>query len=485
MNEYPASYAPPDAPPLELRPPEPRPPERQLPESRSATWLAAVLVLVLVFAVGVLVGQSGALGGGPVGAVSTGANPTGANPTGSGALPTPAGSGIAVDCKEGAPTDARLSLPSGAPADFNLFWQALACIHQNFVGRGEVDQTELTYGAIRGLVDALGDTGHSTFLTPEALASEQQALDGTVVGIGALLGEKEGQPVIVSVISGGPASRAGIRAGDAIVSVNGESVSGQAPDEVASQIRGTEGTEVVVQVFRPATNETIDFTMIREKIDFPAASWAFVPGTKIADLRLIQFSNGASDELRTVRDQAIAEGATGFILDLRSNPGGYVHEAVRTASLFLDKKTVYIRELASGERITVPTDDNYPASDLPMVVLIDQGTASSAEIVAAGLDSAGRGELIGQTTFGTGTVLLTYNLADGSAVRIAVERWLTPDGALIFGQGITPTVELEMPATGRALEPQELAAIPVANLPTMEDAQLIKAIELVTAAGAR
>ena len=445
-----------------------------------------------MFVVGILLGQSGALGGrltSDAPASTLGAPASGSPASGSPASGSPAAtgqpSGITTDCTSGDYTMGSPTEPSEAPADFDLFWQALACIRQNYVGRSDLNDTDLTYGAIQGMVDALGDTGHSVFLTPDALASEQQSLNGTVVGVGALLGTKDGQPVIVSVISGGPASKAGLKAGDVILSVNGEKVTDLGPSEVAAKIRGEEGTQVTVSILRPSTSEQLEFTMVREKIDFPAASWAFIPGTKIADLRLIQFSSGAADELRKARDEAVSQGATGFVLDLRSNPGGFVPEAVNTASLFLNDKTVYIRELASGERIPVQTDGNYPATDLPLVVLIDQGTASSAEIVSGALKSAGRGELVGETTFGTGTVLLTYNLADGSAVRIAVERWLTPDGELIFGKGISPTVELAMPATGRTLEPQEIGQLAPEAVATMDDAQMLKALEILRAAGAQ
>jgi carboxyl-terminal processing protease len=449
---------------------------------RPARWLAATLLLALTFVVGLLVGQTGALGGGLT-SNAPGVTPSPAAASGSPSA-TGSPSGITTDCTNGSYTMGSPTEPAEAPADFDLFWQALACIRQNYVGRSDLIDTDLTYGAIKGLVDSLGDTGHSTFLTPDALASEQQSLDGTVVGVGALLGTKDGQPVIVSVISGGPASRAGLKAGDVILSVNGEKVTDLGPSEVAAKIRGEEGSQVVVSVLRPSTGEQLDFTMVREKIDFPAATWAFVPGTHIAVLRLIQFSSGAADELRQARDEALAQGATAFVLDLRSNPGGFVPEAVNVASLFLKDKTVYIRELASGERIPVSTDSNYPATDLPLVVLIDQGTASSAEIVSGALKSAGRGELVGETTFGTGTVLLTYNLADGSAVRVAVERWLTPDGELIFGKGIAPTVEQAMPAAGRALEPQEISQLAPDAVATMEDAQMLKALEILRAAGA-
>ena len=450
---------------------------------RPATWLAATLLLALVFGVGVLVGQSGALGGLPGGntASATSSPSQTGSPGATGATPGPTDqvTGSTTDCSTGAYSAGAPQEPAEAPADFDLFWQALACIRQNYVGRSDLIDKDVTYGAINGMVEALGDTGHSVFLTPEALASEQQSLSGSVEGIGALLGTKDGQPMIVSVIVGGPASTAGLKAGDFIVSVNGEKVVGQEPNAVATKIRGPAGTQVTVEVLRPSTSEQLTFTMTRAKISFPPASWAFVPGTHIADLRLIQFSSGAADELLKVRDEAVSQGATGFILDLRSNPGGFVPEAVNTASLFLRDKTVYIRELADGERIPVQTNNEYQANDLPMVVLIDQGTASSSEIVSGAIQSAGRGQLVGETTFGTGTVLLTFNLNDGSAVRIAVERWLTPDGDLIFAKGITPTVEVALPADATTLEPQELAALTPEQVPTMEDTQMLAGIQIL------
>jgi carboxyl-terminal processing protease len=453
---------------------------------RPATWLAATLVLVLVFAVGVLLGQSGALGGLPGGSTSGATNtptPGSPGPSGATAGPTDQITNSTTDCATGAYSAGAPQEPAEAPADFDLFWQALACIRQNYVGRADLIDKDVTYGAINGMVEALGDTGHSVFLTPEALASEQQSLSGTVEGIGALLGTKDGQPIIVSVITGGPANAAGMKAGDIIISVDDVKVAGMNPGDVATKIRGPAGTQVTVVVLRPSTSEQLTFNMTRAKVDFPVASWAFVPGTHIADLRLIQFSSGAADDLRKARDEAIAQGAAGFILDLRSNPGGFVPEAVNTASLFLHDKTVYVRELADHERIPVQSNNDYPATDLPTVMLIDAGTASSAEIVSAAIKSAQRGDLVGETTYGTGTVLLTFNLTDGSAVRIAVERWLTPDGDLIFGKGIAPTVEVALPTTASPLEPDQLAAIPSDQVQTMEDSQMLKGIQILQAAG--
>jgi carboxyl-terminal processing protease len=431
------------------------------PVARPAASLAAVVLLVLVFFAGLAVGQSGVLQ--------------------HSAAPRPSPVSTGPTSAPGSPSVGPLpTTPADAPGNFGLFWQALDVIRQNFVGRDELTEEQITYGAIRGLVDALGDTGHSIFMTPEAVRAERDSLGGTVVGIGVLLGEREDRVIVVSVISGGPADRAGIRSGDAILEVDGQPVSGLDPAEVAPRVRGEAGTTVVVAVERPSTGEQLEFSIVREELRFPAASWTMVPGTDIALLRLVQFSTGSAAELRGARDEAAAAGATSFILDLRSNPGGFIAEAVDTASLFLSQRQVYIRELADGQRIPALTNDAVPATESPVVVLIDEGTASSAEIVSAALKSAGRAELVGETTFGTGTVLLTFDLPDGSAIRLAVERWLTPDGELIFGQGIEPTIALPLPVDETPLDPNEVRDLDPADVPNLPDSQLRRAIELLS-----
>lgn len=434
------------------------------PVARPAATLAALVVLLLVFVAGLAVGQSGVL-----------------KPS---ATPRPSSVSIgqtpAPGLSPGASIGPLPSAPPDAPQNFDLFWEAAKVIRDSFVGRDELTDEQITYGAIRGLVEALGDTGHSVFLTPEAVRAERESLGGTVVGIGVLLGERDDQVIVVSVISGGPADRAGIRTGDAIAAVNGESVSGLAPEEVAPKVRGEAGSTVTVAVERSATGEQLEFSIVREELHFPAASWTMVPGTNVALLRLIQFSTGSAAELRTARDQAADAGATSFILDLRSNPGGFISEAIDTASLFLSQKTVYIRGLANDERIPVLTNDAIPATEAAVVVLIDQGTASSAEIVSAALKSAGRAQLVGETTFGTGTVLLTFDLPDGSAIRLAVERWLTPDGELIFGQGIDPTIPLPLPVDEVPLDPNEVSQLAPEDVTSLPDSQLRRAIELLS-----
>jgi carboxyl-terminal processing protease len=453
-------------------------------------WLAGLaLIVALVFIGGVFIGQSGLLGGPPGGVSATPvAQQPSPPPDGTPAPVTTAQPGVTRgpgETRAPMPTPGPINTaPPDMPADFDVFWEAYQIIREHYVGRDQLGDVPMTYGAIRGLVDALGDTGHSIFLTPEELRREQESLGGTIVGIGVLLGDRDGRPVIVSVVSGGPASRAGLRSGDELVQVDGQNVERLAPEQIAPLVRGEEGTSVELRVNRPSTDELIDFTIVREEIRFPAASWAMVPGTRIAVLRFVQFSQGSAEELRFARDQAIAEGAQGLILDLRSNPGGLVHEAVDAASQFLGPgDTVYIRELADGTRIPVTASDSVEPTDLPLVVLVDEGSASSAEIMSGGIQSAGRAQLIGQTTFGTGTVLITYPLSDGSAVRIAIERWLTPEGELIFGRGIEPDITVELDPQVVPLEPEEISLLDPGAVDEMGDAQLLRAINELRAAG--
>ncbi len=399
--------------------------------------------------VGIAVGQSGFFGGART---STGAD-----------VPTPA--------------------PSASPSleGMDLFWQALQDIRDHYVGRDQLDDQTLLYGAIRGMVEALGDTGHSVFLTPQEVRDIQDSLNQSVVGIGVLLGQRDGQLVIVSVIPDSPAHDAGIRTGDQILSVDGQTLDGLTIDQVVSRVRGDAGTTVQLTLNRPSTGAQLLLSIVREELHVPAAWWAMVPGTQVAMLRLASFGAGAAADLQQSRDAAVAAGATSLILDLRGNPGGYVDEAIKVASLFLHDKTVYIRELASGEHIPVPTDAGVEATDLPLVLLVDGSTASAAEIVAGAIQSAHRATLVGVTTFGTGTVLNSFDLTDGSAIRLAVERWRTPDGVLIFGKGITPDEQVALGPDDVPVEPDSLEGLTPDQVAALKDPQLRKALELLGA----
>ena len=215
---------------------------------------------------------------------------------------------------------------------------------------------------------------------------------------------------------------------------------------------------------------------MRDVIEVPPVDWAMVPGTTTAMVRIIQFSEGTVDQLQTALAEAKAAGATAIVLDLRNDPGGLVDEAVGVTSTFVPDGVVYIREDADGEQIPVRVRDE-PRTDLPMVVLVDFGSASSAEIVTGALQDQDRAKAIGTQTYGTGTVLNEFSLSDGSAIRLGVEQWLTPKGRHIFPSGIEPDIEVPLEPDILPLEPIDLESMSVGQLLGSGDVQLLRALE--------
>ena len=371
-------------------------------------------------------------------------------------------------------------MPSGAPEDFGVFWEALKLIQDRYVDPGKLGGENLTWGAIRGMVDALGDTGHTVFLTPEQVQAESDQVTGQISGIGIMVDTRARQPLIISVFHGSPADKAGLRAGDLITSVDGQPTERLTLDEVIKRVRGAAGTSVTLGITH-RDGSTEDVPIVRATFAVPPATWAFVPGTRIADIRLAQFSKGAADGVRNALTDALAQGAEGLVLDLRGNPGGLVDQAVDIASLFLPEgATVYGQQDRSGTRSDVAARGAPLAPDLPLVLLTDYGSASAAEIVAAALQDNGRAQVVGQRTFGTGTVLNLFPLSDGSAIMLGVIEWLTPKGDGIFDVGITPDVEVDLPADGVPTEPSDLATQTRKEFRQGGDTQLQRAVKLLT-----
>ncbi len=367
------------------------------------------------------------------------------------------------------------------PDEFKVFWQAWDIIHRYFIDREVLQPDRLTYGAINGLIGSLGDEGHTRFLTPEEARRQKTDISGTFFGIGARVGIQEGLPVIVAPFDDSPADRAGLQAGDIIIEVDGEDVTMFSLNEVVSRIRGEKGTEVVLTIFRPDVSESLEIPIIRGEIDIPAANWALIPGTDVAVIRLIQFSGNLNEETRTAIRQARAAGATRLIVDVRNNPGGLLDQAIRVTSQFLTEGNVLLQEDADGNRQEFPVRSGGIAPDIPLVVLINRGSASSAEIFAGAIQDHDRGQVVGETTFGTGTVLQPFELSDGSTLLLGTSQWLTPDGRLIRKQGIEPDVTVELPAGTNLLAPGEIKELSTTELLATEDAQLLKALELLEA----
>jgi carboxyl-terminal processing protease len=220
---------------------------------------------------------------------------------------------------------------------------------------------------------------------------------------------------------------------------------------------------------------------VRSDVPVQPVSWTLVPGTTTALIQLEQFSNGAADDTVEALKAARTAGATRIVLDLRGNPGGYVNEAVGVASQFLSSGLVYIERNAADERTEHAVSPGGVATDLPVVVVVDGNTASSAEIVSGALQDAGRATVVGETTFGTGTVLGEFDLSDGSALRVGTVEWLTPEGRRIWHEGIAPDVSIALPEGVEPLSPDDVARLTEAAVGSIDDAQLAKALEVVSA----
>jgi len=241
-------------------------------------------------------------------------------------------------------------------------------------------------------------------------------------------------------------------------------------------VRGPAGTTVKLSVLHPGEATPVEVAIVRDVIDVPPVVWAMVPGTDVAMIRIVQFSQGTVDGLQKAIAEAKAAGATGLVLDLRNDPGGLVDEAVGVVSTFIPEGVVYIREDADGKQTPVGIRDE-PRTDLPMAVLVDFGSASAAEIVTGALQDQGRAKTIGTRTYGTGTVLNEFSLSDGSAVRLGVEQWLTPKGRHIFPSGIDPDIEVTLDPEKLPLEPSDLTSMTAAQLRDSGDTQLLRALQ--------
>jgi carboxyl-terminal processing protease len=383
----------------------------------------------------------------------------------------------------GTPMAGPIASPAaGDIADLDLVEEAWRSIQDNYVDAENLDDRDLAYGAIRGLVDAVGDDGHTTFLTAEEAKAVDESLSGTFVGIGVQVSGETDQIAIGSVIPNTPAEEAGLRRGDRILAVDGDSTDGETIEEVVARVRGPEGEQVTLTIGRAGTDD-FDVTIVRRRFDLPMVSWSMVPGRRVAYVRLEQFATGATKAMKEALETAKAEGATALVLDLRGNPGGYVNEAVGITSQFVGEGTAYRSVERDGKEEEVPVEDGGLWTDLPLAVLVDGQTASSAEIVTGAIQDADRGTVVGEQTFGTGTVLGRFDLTDGSSLRIGVERWLTRGGRPIWREGLVPDVSVPLADDVALVWPDDLRDMSATELAASSDAQLQKALELLRPEG--
>ena len=304
-------------------------------------------------------------------------------------------------------------------------------------------------------------------------------MQGHYQGIGAEVQEKNGNVVIVAPMDGSPSQKAGLRSGDIILKVNGQLVTNVS--DAVKRILGPAGTSVTLTI-QSSSGTTRDVTLVRATINLVNITWQQLPGTSIAHLRIASFSENTSTDLDKALADIKEQGDTGIILDLRDNPGGLLEEVIGVTSRFIKSGNVLLEKDINGKITPVPVKQGVLVNELPMVVLVNQGTASGAEILAGALQDAGRAELVGETTFGTGTVLVPFPLPDGSEVVLAVQEWLTPSGKTIWHTGLTPNdpnnvVHLE--AGVSPLFPESESSLTSSQLQASGDQQLTSALNLL------
>jgi carboxyl-terminal processing protease len=325
-------------------------------------------------------------------------------------------------------------------AEFDIFWETWDRLQETYY-EGPRDVAELVRGATRGMVASIGDP-HTVYVDADLARLDRERLEGSFDGIGATVElDDNGHLRIVRPLPGSPAESVGIQAGDVVISVDGLATRGRDLADIIKQVRGPRGTEVVLTIRRAGEPEPLTFTVVRDEIVVPSVISDIVDG--YGYVRLTTFGAHTADDLRTVLRDFRNAGVLGIILDLRNNPGGFLESAIDVSSEFVPRNTILVRENTRDEGERIFRSSRSPTiPDLPIAVLINGGSASASEIIAGVIRDYDRGVLIGETTFGKGSVQIPYSLSDESVVRVTVAIWLTPDGQHLDGEGIAPDFDL-------------------------------------------
>lgn len=349
-------------------------------------------------------------------------------------------------------------IPSGAAGErlddeFGVFWEAMNLLYRDFYGELPSDE-EATYGAIRGVINELDDP-NTSFMPPEEAEFFRTSIQGEFEGIGARVqwNDDFNTVEVVEPFENQPAWEAGIRRGDLILAVDGESVIGTNLTDTVMLIRGPKGSQVVLNIAREGEPEPFDVEVVRDRIELPTISTDTLgEAGNIAYVKLNTFNENAGELVRSAVEEAMADDPVGIIFDLRGNTGGLLREAVKVAGVFLEDQDVLIERFSDGREETYGTNGSAAAPDVPLVVLVNGGSASASEIVAGALQDAERATLIGTTTFGKGSVQLPHSLSDGGIMRVTIARWFTPLDRSIDGSGLEPDIVVELTEEDREAE---------------------------------
>ena len=351
--------------------------------------------------------------------------------------------------------------------NFFIFWEVWQKIKDNYLRDKEINDQQMTYGAVRGMVDSLKDP-YTIFLPPDDAKKFQEDLSGDFGGIGAEIGIRNDILTVIAPLKNSPSEKAGLRAGDKILKIGDKGTDGMNINEAVKIIRGPKGTEIALTILRNGDDKTKEIKIIRNTIQVPTAEWKVV-GNNLVHLQLFNFNENAPQKFfETIKEiQEKAPETKGIILDVRNNPGGFLEAAINIAGWFLPPDSVVAtEEFRSGKKDIFKTSGNGTFKEFPVIVLINQGSASASEILAGALRDGRSIKLIGEKTFGKGTVQELQQLSGGSNLKITVAHWLLPKGDLIDKNGIKPDFEVK---------------ISDKDIEAKKDTQLEKAIEILQA----
>jgi len=345
--------------------------------------------------------------------------------------------GLGIGAKE--VTNTELGKPGSL--DFSLYWEAWNKLKDKSVI--SPDSQKMIYSSISGLLSSVNDP-YTVFFTPEDNKRFREDIQGEFDGIGVELVAKNNLLTVVAPLSSSPAEKAGIKSGDIIVEVDGTKTDGVNFNEIIDKIRGTKGTKVSIKIMREGTEEPLIFDVIRDTIVVKSVQWDTkdIDGKKYSVVKINQFGDDTDSLFEQYVNEVVKNKPDGIIIDLRNNPGGYLETSVNLASYFLDGGVVVSEKDRSGQQKEYKVTKKARLKDFKTVVLVNNGSASASEIFAGALQDRKSAEIIGEKSFGKGSVQELIELSDGSAVKITVAKWLTPNGRAINGDGITPDIVL-------------------------------------------
>jgi len=367
-----------------------------------------------------------------------------------------------------------VNLDNGKPEniDFSLFWKVYNDLNAKYVDKGKVDAQKILYGAINGLVNSVGDP-YTTFFEPVTSKKFQEEISGSFGGVGIEIGKRNNILTVIAPIKDTPAFKAGIKAGDKILKIDGKSTTDLAIEEAVNLIRGKRGTKVVLTVQNSTTK---DIELIRDAIKIPTIEWKLVEqdGKKIAYMQIYSFNQTVDSEFKKASEEILKSNADRLIIDLRNNPGGLLDSAINLAGWFLDKNQVVVSEVfRDGTRNEFRSNGNALLKKYTTVILMNGGSASASEILAGALHDNRKIKIVGEKSFGKGSVQELQNYNDGSSLKVTIAKWLTPAGISISEKGIEADVEVKFKEEDLKIEGKIEIGTPG------KDAQLDKALEVL------